>query len=36
MKKLEGDALEIGYGVTEDFVRASRTELDRHFERMNP
>ena len=36
MKRLEGDALEIGYGVTEDFMRASRAELDRHFERMNP
>lgn len=36
MKKLEGDTLEIGYGVTEDFIDASRAELDRHFERMNP
>lgn len=36
MTKLERDTPEIGYGVTEDFMGASRAELDRYFERMNP
>ena len=35
MSGLEKDVLEIGYGMTEGAVRASRDELDRSFEQMN-
>lgn len=35
MKKLESDTPEIGYGMTEDFLKASREELNRHFDAMN-
>lgn len=35
MKDLERNIPEIGYGDTENLIRASRPELDRNFERMN-
>jgi len=35
MKGLEDDVLEIGYGMTERTIKASRAELDAAFERMN-
>ena len=35
MRKLEGDVLETGCGVTEDVMGAFRAEPDRPFERMN-
>jgi uncharacterized oxidoreductase len=35
MKDLEADVPEIGYGMTENFIRASRAELDRSFRQMN-
>lgn len=35
MTGLEKNLLEIGYGMTEKAVRASRDELDRSFEQMN-
>lgn len=36
MKQLEDDTFEIGYGMTEGFIHASRAELDQRFESMNP
>jgi len=35
MKGLANDVAEIGYGMTEGFLRASRADLDRAFEQMN-
>lgn len=35
MKDLEADVAEIGYGMTENFIRASRAELDHSFRQMN-
>lgn len=35
MRGLEADQPEIGYGMTEGLIRASRQDLDRAFERMN-
>jgi uncharacterized oxidoreductase len=35
MKGLEGDAFEIGYGMSAGFIHASRAELDERFEQMN-
>jgi len=35
MKGLTDDVPEIGYGMTEAFLRASRADLDSSFERMN-
>lgn len=35
LKGLENDQGEIGYGMSEGFIRASRAELDQSFERMN-
>lgn len=35
MQDLERDVHEIGYGMSAGFVRASRSELDASFERMN-
>lgn len=35
MKGLEGDVLEIGYGMTAGLLKASRAELDAAFQRMN-
>lgn len=35
MKGLAHDIPEIGYGMTEGFLRASRADLDRSFEQMN-
>ncbi len=35
MKGLKGDVLEIGYGMTEGAIKASRAELDESFKRMN-
>jgi hypothetical protein len=35
MKGLENDAFEIGYGMTEGFLRASRGDLDRSFGGMD-
>jgi uncharacterized oxidoreductase len=35
MKGLECDCFEIGYGMTSEFIHASRADLDRSFQRMN-
>lgn len=35
MKGLENDIFEIGYGMTEGHINASREELDRSFQQMN-
>lgn len=35
MKDIENDRREIGYGMSEGMIKASRDELDRIFERMN-
>ena len=35
MKGLQNDAFEIGYGMTEGLIQASRAELDKSFEQMN-
>ena len=35
MKGLANDVFEIGYGMTEGFLRASRADLDRSFQQMN-
>ncbi|MGA2547427.1 MAG: SDR family NAD(P)-dependent oxidoreductase [Rectinemataceae bacterium] len=35
MKGLAGDKFEIGYGMTERSIKASREEIDRSFEQMN-
>ena len=35
MKGLDGDVLEIGYGMTAGLLKASRAELDAAFQRMN-
>jgi uncharacterized oxidoreductase len=35
MKDIANDVLEIGYGMTERFIKASRAELDQSFQRMN-
>jgi len=35
MKGLKNDVLEIGYGMTERTIKASRAELDAAFQRMN-
>jgi uncharacterized oxidoreductase len=35
MKGIENDVFEIGYGMTEKSIRASREELDRIFHQMN-
>ena len=35
MKGLENDVFEIGYGMTEGSIRASRAELDKIFQQMN-
>jgi len=35
MKNLKADVLEIGYGMTEGAIKASRAELDESFKRMN-
>ncbi len=35
LKGLENDQAEIGYGMSEGYIRASRAELDQSFERMN-
>ncbi|MGD0154186.1 MAG: SDR family NAD(P)-dependent oxidoreductase [Thermacetogeniaceae bacterium] len=35
MKGIANDTFEIGYGMTEGFINASRAELDQSFERMN-
>ena len=35
MKGLASDVLEIGYGMTEGFIRASRADLDKAFQQMN-
>ena len=35
MKGLKNDVFEMGYGMTEGFVRASRADLDRSFQQMN-
>lgn len=35
MRALEADTAEIGYGMSEGFLHASRSELDESFERMN-
>jgi len=35
MKGLENNIYEIGYGMTEGFIHASRAELDNSFSQMN-
>lgn len=35
MKGFKDDVLEIGYGMTEESIKASRAELDESFKRMN-
>jgi len=35
MKGLKNDVLEIGYGMTEGLIKASRAELDKSFQQMN-
>jgi uncharacterized oxidoreductase len=35
MKKLEADVFEIGYGMTENSINASRADLNKSFEQMN-
>ena len=35
MKGLQGDVFEIGYGMTEGLIKASRADLDKSFEQMN-
>jgi uncharacterized oxidoreductase len=35
MKGLANDVFEIGYGMTEGFLQASRADLDRSFQQMN-
>lgn len=35
MKGIANDIFEIGYGMTEGFINASRAELDQSFQRMN-
>lgn len=35
MKRLEVDVLEIGFGMTEGFIQASRSDLDKSFREMN-
>ena len=35
MEQLKADVPEIGYGMTDGFIHASRAELDQAFERMN-
>jgi len=35
MKGFKNDVFEIGYGMTEGHIKASREELDRSFQRMN-
>jgi len=35
MRGLEGDVLEIGYGMTAGMLKASRADLDRAFQEMN-
>ena len=35
MKGLQNDVFEIGYGMTEGFIQASRAELDKSFEQLN-
>ena len=34
MKGIADDLIEIGYGMTVGFIRASRADLDRAFQRM--
>jgi uncharacterized oxidoreductase len=35
MKGLQHDVFEIGYGMTEGLIKASRAELDKNFQQMN-
>ena len=35
MKGFKDDVFEIGYGMTEGSIKASRTELDKSFQQMN-
>jgi uncharacterized oxidoreductase len=35
MKGFQNDVFEIGYGMSEGFIKASRAELDKSFEKMN-
>ena len=35
MKSLKNDVFEIGYGMTERSIKASREELDKSFQQMN-
>ncbi len=35
MKGFHNDVFEIGYGMSEGFIKASRAELDKSFQQMN-
>jgi uncharacterized oxidoreductase len=35
MKAFENDVFEIGYGMTEGLIKASRPDLDKSFQQMN-
>ena len=35
MKGFQNDVFEIGYGMSEGFIKASRAELDKSFQQMN-
>ena len=35
MKGFQNDVFEIGYGMSEGFIQASRAELDKSFQQMN-
>jgi short-subunit dehydrogenase involved in D-alanine esterification of teichoic acids len=35
MRSLGNDVPEIGFGMTAEFIHASRADLDESFERMN-
>jgi uncharacterized oxidoreductase len=35
MKGLSNDVFEVGYGMSDGFIKASRADLDRAFEQMN-
>jgi len=35
MKSFQNDVFEIGYGMSEGFIKASRAELDKSFQQMN-
>jgi short-subunit dehydrogenase involved in D-alanine esterification of teichoic acids len=34
MKGIQNDVFEIGFGMTEGFIKASRADLDQSFQKM--